>query len=101
MKVYQNMTQLDKQKHRKLGGNSIVLERKEKQQSKLIVKERITFVDEKDLSYVRLHHIHYANDSIIVWISISSKAYNKNVTSFLKEDLFRLNIKKENLTNII
>jgi hypothetical protein len=66
MKVYQNMTQLNKQKHRKLGDNSIALERKEKQESKLITKERITFVDQKDLSYIRLHHIHHANDSIIV-----------------------------------
>ncbi len=39
------MTQLNKQKHRKLGGNSIALERKERRQFKLIMKERITFVD--------------------------------------------------------
>jgi hypothetical protein len=30
MKVYQNMTQLNKQKHRKLRGNFIALERKER-----------------------------------------------------------------------
>ncbi len=30
MKVYKNMTQLNKQKHRKLGSNLIALERKEK-----------------------------------------------------------------------
>jgi hypothetical protein len=45
MKVYQIMTQLNKQKRRKLGGNLIALERKERRQFKLIVKERITFVD--------------------------------------------------------
>jgi hypothetical protein len=101
MKVYQNMTQLNKQKHRKLGGNLIALERKKRRQFKLIVKERITSVDQKD----RLDHICYANDSIIVWTSIFGEAYNKNVTSFLKEDLLRFNImfniKKANLTYII
>jgi hypothetical protein len=105
MKVYQNMTQLNKQKRRKLGGNLIALERKERRQFKLIVKERITSVDQKDPNYVRLHHICYADDSIIVWTSISGEAYNKNVTSFLKEDLLRFNIrfniKKANLTYII
>jgi len=43
-----------------------------------------------------------ANDSIIVWTSIFGETYNKNVTSFLKEDLLRFNvrfnIKKTNLT---
>jgi hypothetical protein len=36
-----------------------------------------------------------------VWISIFGEAYNKNVRSFLKEDLFRFTIKKANLTYII
>jgi hypothetical protein len=40
-----------------------------------------------------------------VWASIFGETYNKNVTSFLKEDLLRFNIKfnikKENLTYII
>jgi hypothetical protein len=76
---------------------------KERRQFKLIVKERITSVDQKDPNYVRLHHICYANDSIIVWTSISGEAYNKNVTSFLKEDLLRFNIrfniKKANIAN--
>jgi hypothetical protein len=44
MKVYQNMTLLNKQKHKKLGSNLIALERKEKQQFKLIMEERITSV---------------------------------------------------------
>ncbi len=48
-----------------------------------------------------MHSPYYTDDSIIVWTSISSEAYNKNVTSFLKEDLLRFNIKKVNLTNII
>jgi hypothetical protein len=78
---------------------------KVKTQFKLIVKERITSVDQKDPNYVCLHHICYADDSIIVWTSISGEAYNKNVTSFLKEDLLRFNIrfniKKANLTYII
>jgi hypothetical protein len=95
------MTQLNKQKRRKLGGNLIALERKERRQFKLIVKEIITSVDQKDPNYVRLHHICYADESIIVWTLISSEAYNKNVTSFLKEDLLRFNIKKANLTYII
>jgi hypothetical protein len=51
------------------------------------MKKGISFVNQKDLSYVRRHCIHYADNSIIVWTSIFSKAYNKNVTSFLKEDL--------------
>jgi hypothetical protein len=46
-----------------------------------------------------------ANDFIIVWNSICSKTYNKNVTSFLKKDLLRFNtrfnIKKANLIYII
>ncbi len=74
------MTQLNNQKRRKLGGNLIALERKERHQFKLIVKERITSVDRKDLNYVRLHHICYVDDSIIVWTSISGETYNKNVT---------------------
>jgi hypothetical protein len=74
MKVYQNMTQLNKQKRRTLGGNLIALERKERRLFKLIVKERITSVDQKDPNYVRLHHICYADDSIIVWTSISGEA---------------------------
>jgi hypothetical protein len=65
------------------------------------VKERITSIDHKDPNYVCLHHICYADDSIIVWISILGKTYKKNVTSFLKENLFRSNIKKKNLTYII
>jgi len=105
MKIYQNMTQLNKQKRRKLGGNLIALERKEKRQFKLIVKERITSVDQKDPNYVRLHHICYADVFIIVWTSIFGETYNKHVTSFLKEDLLRFNIrfniKKANLTYII
>ncbi len=36
-----------------------------------------------------------------MWTSISGETYNKNVTSFLKENLLRFNIKKENLTYII
>jgi hypothetical protein len=99
------MTQLNKQKCRKLGGNLIAMERKERRQFKLIVKEIITFVDHKDPNYVHFHHICFVDDSIIVWTSISSEAYNKNVTSFLKEYLLRFNIrfniKKENLTYII
>jgi len=69
------------------------------------MKEIITSIDHNDPNYVRLHHTCYADNSIIVWASISGETYNKNVTSFLKEDLLRFhikfNIKKANLNYII
>jgi hypothetical protein len=68
------MTQSNKQKHRKLGGNLITLKRKERRQFKLIVIERITFVDQKDPNYVCLYLICYAYDSIIMWTSIFGEA---------------------------
>jgi hypothetical protein len=56
-------------------------------------------------NYVRLHHICYVDDFIIVWTSIFGETYSKNVTSFLKEDLLGFNIrfnrKKTNLMYII
>jgi hypothetical protein len=78
------MTQSNKQKHRKLGGNLITLKRKERRQFKLIVIERITFVDQKDPNYLCLTlYVMHMTLSLCGLQFLVRHAYNKNVTSFL------------------
>lgn len=98
------MPRLNERERRELGGNSIALEKEKRRQLKLIVKQGITSVDQKDPNYVRLHYVRYADDFIVGLCGPKSLAKHvmKHVTQFPKEDLhLEVNIEKTGLTHIV